>query len=48
MKGILILMAVAMLAASINNYVLHDKIDSIKQDIVEIKKEFSYDPKDAK
>ena len=43
MKGILILMAVAMLAASINNYVLHDKIDSIKQEITDLRQELSYD-----
>ncbi|MCK5602169.1 hypothetical protein KAR91_09875 [Candidatus Pacearchaeota archaeon] len=48
MRGFAILITLCLLAASINNYVLHDKINSIKQDITELRKDFSYDPKDAK
>jgi hypothetical protein len=37
-----------MVVTTLNDFLLDEKIDRVRQDIVEIKKEFSYDPKDAK
>ena len=48
MKGFLIVVYVFMCLSILNDWVLKDEVERIKQDIVDIKKDFSYDPKDAK
>lgn len=48
MKQALIVIGVWVAFSMLNDWLLIDEIEKIKQDIIEIKKDYSYDPRDAK
>jgi hypothetical protein len=48
MKEAILLLFIVCSLLSVSNYMMQDDIDSIKQEIFEIKKDYSYDPRDAK
>jgi hypothetical protein len=48
MKEAIILLFIVCSLLSVSNYMMQDDINNIKQEIVEIKKDYSYDPRDAK
>ena len=48
MKGMSFFISVLIFLLALNQYLLVNKVNAIKQEIVEIKKDYSYDPRDAK
>jgi hypothetical protein len=48
MKEAILFLFIVCSLLSVSNYMMQDDIDSIKKEIVEIKKDYSYDPRDAK
>lgn len=48
MKEAILLLFMVCTMLSVSNYMMQDDINKIKQDIIELKKEYSYDPRDAK
>ena len=47
-KYVLCIIAICAVYSGAVDLMISHKIDRVRQDIVELKKEFSYDPKDAK
>lgn len=47
-NSILYFMILLAVISTVSDLLIAHSVDSIRQDIVELKKEFSYDPKDAK
>ena len=48
MKEAIFILFIACSLLSLSNYMMQGEISEIKQEIVEIKKDYSYDPRDAK